>query len=95
MDTSTVLYDGTKIDGIKGLRHYIVSQRLDDFLEQFCRKILGYSLGREVQLSDIPLIEQMKNNLKKSDYRFHELVQQVVSSDQFRKIRGRLFEIED
>ena len=95
MDTSTVLYDGTKIDGIKGLQHYIVSQRLDDFLEQFCRKILGYSLGREVQLSDIPLIEQMKNNLKKSDYRFHELVQQVVSSDQFRKIRGRLFEIED
>ena len=95
MDTSTVLYDGTKIDGIKGLRHYIVSQRLDDFLEQFCRKILGYSLGREVQLSDIPLIEQMKNNLKKSDYRFHELVQQVVSSNQFRKIRGRLFEIED
>jgi len=95
MDTSTVLYDGTKIDGIKGLRHYIVSQRLDDFLEQFCRKILGYSLGREVQLSDIPLIEEMKNNLKKSDYRFHELVQQVVSSDQFRKIRGRLFEIED
>ena len=95
MDTSTVLYDGTKIDGIKGLQNYIVSQRLDDFLEQFCRKILGYSLGREVQLSDIPLIEQMKNNLKKSDYRFHELVQQVVSSDQFRKIRGRLFEIED
>ena len=95
MDTSTVLYDRTKIDGIKGLRHYIVSQRLDDFLEQFCRKILGYSLGREVQLSDIPLIEQMKNNLKKSDYRFHELVQQVVSSNQFRKIRGRLFEIED
>ena len=95
MDTSTVLYDGTKIDGIKGLRHYIVSQRLDDFLEQFCRKILGYSLGREVQLSDIPLIEEMKNNLKKSDYRFHELVQQVVSSNQFRKIRGRLFEIED
>ena len=95
MDTSTVLYDGTKIDGIKGLQHYIVSQRLDDFLGQFCRKILGYSLGREVQLSDIPLIEQMKNNLKKSDYRFHELVQQVVSSDQFRKIRGRLFEIED
>ena len=95
MDASTVLYDGTKIDGIKGLQHYIVSQRLDDFLEQFCRKILGYSLGREVQLSDIPLIEQMKNNLKKSDYRFHELVQQVVSSNQFRKIRGRLFEIED
>ena len=95
MDTSTILYDGTKIDGIKGLRQYIVSQRLDDFLEQFCRKILGYSLGREVQLSDIPLIEEMKNNLKKSDYRFHELVQQVVLSNQFRKIRGRLFEFED
>ena len=58
------------------------------FWSNFVEKILGYSLGREVQLSDIPLIEQMKNNLKKSDYRFHELVQQVVSSDQFRKYEG-------
>ncbi len=32
-------------------------KRRDDFLRQFCRKLLGYALGRSVQLSDKPLIE--------------------------------------
>ena len=94
-DTSVTLFDGTRVNGIKGLRDYLVTERLDDFLEQFCRKFLGYALGREVQLSDMLLIQEMKNQLRDNEYRFNVVVDLVISSDQFRKIRGQLVKNDD
>ena len=94
-DTSVTLFDGSRINGIEGLRDYIATQRSDDFLEQFCRKFLGYALGREVQLSDMLLIGEMKKELKDNGYRFNVAMDLVIGSDQFRKIRGRLVENDD
>ena len=84
-DTQTVLPDGTSVNGIAGLRDYLVTKRRDAFARQFCRKLLGYSLGRSTQLSDKPLIEQMM----KSDLRFGTLVELIVRSRQFREVRGK------
>ena len=94
-DTSVTLFDGTRVNGIKGLRDYLVTERADDFLEQFCRKLLGYALGREVQLSDMLLIEEMKDQLRDNEYRFNVVVDLLIGSDQFRKIRGRLVKNDD
>jgi hypothetical protein len=84
-DTKTVLPDGSAIDGLSDLRDYLLTKRRDDFTRQFCRKLLGYALGRSVQLSDKPLIDQMM----KSDLRFGTLVEMIVRSRQFRETRGR------
>ena len=64
-------------------------------MEQFCRKLLGYALGREVQLSDMLLIEEMKDQLRDNEYRFNVVVDLLIGSDQFRKIRGRLVKNDD
>jgi hypothetical protein len=66
----------------------LLNDRRDDIVRHFCRKLLGYSLGREVQLSDKPLLDTMVSDLEKNDYRFSVAVEAVVLSDQFRKIRG-------
>ena len=89
-DTKTRLADGTSVEGIDGLRHHLATDRLDDVLAQFCRKLLGYALGREVALSDLLLLEEMQERLKANDFRFSAAVEAIVTSDQFRKIRGRL-----
>ncbi|MCH7725710.1 MAG: DUF1592 domain-containing protein [Planctomycetes bacterium] len=86
--TKTTLFDGKTIDGIAGLRDYLAKDRRDDVLRQFCRKLLGYSLGREIQLSDEPLLDIMMSRLAENDYRFSVAVEAIVLSDQFRKIRG-------
>lgn len=87
--TDTQLMDGEKIDGLRGLQQYLLTKRREDFVRQFCRKLLGYSLGRAVQLSDEPLLEEMQAELKANDYRFSAAVRCIVLSDPFRKIRGR------
>jgi hypothetical protein len=84
-DTKTVLPDGTSVDGLKDLRDYLINQRGNDFLRQFCRKLLGYALGRSVQLSDRPLIDSMVQ----SDHRIGTLIDLIVRSPQFREMRGK------
>ena len=84
-DTKTTLPDGTQVDGLADLRDYLLTKRRDDFLRQFSRKLLGYALGRSVQLSDKPLIEQMV----RSDLRIGTLVDLIVRSPQFREARGK------
>ena len=38
-------------------------------MRQFCRKLLGYALGRAVQLSDEPLLAEMQSELAANDYK--------------------------
>ncbi|MDG1897947.1 MAG: DUF1592 domain-containing protein [Fuerstiella sp.] len=87
-DTRTTLFEGQTIDGLDGLRDYLATERRDDVVRNFCRKLLGFALGREVQLSDEPLIDDMLKKLNSSDHQFHVAVESVVLSKQFREIRG-------
>jgi len=89
IDTKTRLPDGTQIEGLKGLRDYLSKTRRDAVLGQFCRKLLGYALAREVQLSDQPLLTNMRQQLAKNGYRFSVAIEMIVRSRQFRHIRGK------
>ncbi|HVX16039.1 MAG TPA: DUF1592 domain-containing protein [Pirellulales bacterium] len=89
VDTRTVLADGAQIEGIDGLRQYLTTVRRDAIVRQFCRKLLGYALGRGVQLSDMPLVHDIERNLAENEYRFSAAVETIVRSRQFREIRGR------
>ena len=89
VDTRTTLLGGKQIAGLDGLREYLVKDRREDILYQFCRKLLGYALGREVQLSDQPLLTDMQQALITNDYRFATAVEAIITSRQFREKRGR------
>ena len=89
IDVKTKVMDGSEIDGLEGLRRYLLTTRRDAFLKQFCRKLLGYSLGRGVLLSDAPLITEMRAQLKEHDYKVSAAMETIVRSRQFREIRGK------
>jgi len=89
IDSRTRTADGTELDGLEGLRTYLLTTRRDAFERQFCRKLLGFALGRSVQLSDQPLIDEMLKQLTASEHRVGTVVEMIVRSRQFRDIRGR------
>lgn len=89
INTQVKLPDGTEVDGMAGLQKYLLTARRDAFVRQFTRKLLGYALGRSVQLSDEPLLAEIQTALAASDYRFAAAVERIVASRQFREIRGR------
>ncbi len=89
IDARATLKDGREFEGLAGLRDYLLSERKEQVVRQFCRKLLGYALGRSVQLSDEPLLDEMLTRLRSHDYRVSVAVESIVTSPQFRRIRGR------
>jgi hypothetical protein len=86
---TAVFPDGSQRTGLDGLRRYIAGRRRDEFIDNLCRKLLTYALGRGVQLSDQPLIDTMHGRLAAESYRFGALVETIVTSPQFLSKRGR------
>jgi hypothetical protein len=92
IDTRAKTTDGAEFEGLEGLRSYLLTTRRDAFVRQFCRKLVGYALGRSVQLSDDPLLNEMQAELKRNGYKVETAILSVVRSLQFREIRGRDFD---
>jgi hypothetical protein len=88
VDVNAKMLDGTAFSGFDGLRTYLLTRRREAVARQFSRKLLGYALGRGIQLSDDPLLDEM-TRLVAGGARFSLVVEAVVRSRQFREIRGR------
>jgi len=88
VDTRVRLRDGTEFDGIDGLRSYLLTKRRHDFLEQFSRKLLGFALGRTVELTDQPLVDDIVRQLEEKGFRFSAALETILRSKQFRFHRG-------
>jgi mono/diheme cytochrome c family protein/RNAse (barnase) inhibitor barstar len=89
LDTKATLPDGATLDGQESVREYLLGPRRDQFVRVFCRKLLGYALGRGVQLSDQPLLDEMAARLAAADYKISVAIEAIVTSPQFLSIRGR------
>ena len=84
-----VQWTAPKFDGLDGLRNYLLTKRRDAFLRQFCRKLLGYALGRAVQLSDEPLLDgDAGASWPRTTIAWAPPSRRSSRSRQFREIRG-------
>jgi len=88
VETRATLPNGTVLEGADGLRHHLMTTRHPEFLRSFCRKLLGYALGRGLQLSDQPLVDTMIQALTEENYRFTAAVDRILESPQFLRQRG-------
>ncbi len=91
IDTVTRLPDGTELHSLESLRMYLNGPRRDAIAKQFHRKLLGYALGRSIQLSDLPLLDELTRASLDDSQGMVQIVERIVRSDQFRDIRGRDF----
>ncbi|MFL5341222.1 MAG: DUF1592 domain-containing protein [Gemmataceae bacterium] len=84
VDVRATFPDGSDGAGLEGLRAYLRTHRQQDFIDNLCRKLLAYGLGRSLQPSDDDLIEAMQAKLAANGHRFGTLVESIVTSPQFR-----------
>jgi mono/diheme cytochrome c family protein len=83
--TEDVHGDGS---GLAHLRAHLRAHRQDDFLDNLCRKLLAYALGRGLQPSDESTLDTMRETLAAQGHRFGALVDTIVKSPQFLHKRG-------
>jgi uncharacterized protein DUF1592/uncharacterized protein DUF1588/uncharacterized protein DUF1587/uncharacterized protein DUF1595/uncharacterized protein DUF1585 len=74
--------------GLEGLRQHLRAHREGDFLDNLCRKLLSYGLGRGLMLSDESTIRRMRMRLTAEGQKFSVLVRTIVSSPQFLTTRA-------
>jgi Protein of unknown function (DUF1588)/Protein of unknown function (DUF1585) len=92
VDARAVFPGGAEGAGLEGVQSYIREHRQADFVDNFSRKLLAYALNRSLEITDEPLVEDMKTRLAARDYRFDALVESIVTSRQFLNQRNPDFQ---
>jgi hypothetical protein len=83
IETSGVFPDGSEHSGVAGLQGYLRTRAESEFVDNLCRKLLAYALGRTLLPSDDLLVASMRQKLSADGNRFDNLVESVVTSRQF------------
>ncbi len=79
----TVLPGNHPVSGLADLQKYLLNERSDQFAHALVSKILIYGLGRDLELKDQPLIEELSKSFAKNDYRLPALMANIVKSQPF------------
>jgi hypothetical protein len=87
VDPTGTLPDGTKFDGPGGLRTLMTAHR-DDFALTVTRKLMTYSLGREVEYYDLPAVRRVVRDAAAADYRWSAIIAAIVKSVPFQMRRS-------
>jgi hypothetical protein len=82
IDPNGVLVDGSKLDGVNGLRTALLRYS-PQFERVAAEKLLIYALGRGTEYFDMPLVRSIVRDAAKNNYRFSSLVLGVVKSEPF------------
>jgi hypothetical protein len=82
IDSLGIVTDGTRVEGIKGLRDLAVRKR-EMFVEVVTKNLLTYAIGRGLDYNDMPLVRSLTHNAAKDNYKFSSLIMGVVQSPAF------------
>jgi hypothetical protein len=85
VNPSTVLDDGTAVDGLPEFRRYLLEQRADDLTRNVISRLLAFALGRELRFSDEATIRDLMKQAKHDDYRARTVLHHIVRSTPFRQ----------
>jgi len=82
IDASGVLVDGSKLDGVHGLRKALLRYS-PQFVRVVTEKLMIYGLGRGTEYYDMPLVRTIVRAAEPNNYRFSSLILGIVESAPF------------
>lgn len=85
IDASGRLADGTALQGVNDLRDALVV-RPEQFVQVFTEKLMMYSLGRGLEVHDMPAVRNIVDQAARDDYSFSSIIMGIINSNQFQKI---------
>jgi hypothetical protein len=89
VQTVATFPDGKEHDGLAGLREYLHDARQAEYVDNLCKKLFSYALGRSLLPSDRKALDDMRTRLVAERYAFGSLVETIVTTPQFLSKRGR------
>lgn len=82
LDTSAVLWDGTKVNGPVELRQALLRYS-PQFVRMITEKLMTFSLGRGAEYEDMPVIRSIVRDADKDNDRFLSILMGIINSAPF------------
>jgi mono/diheme cytochrome c family protein len=83
VDAMASLPDGTRFNGLTGLRDLLTSHK-EDFVHTFAGKLLAYGIGRGIEFYDLPAIRKIAREAAHDGDRWSSIILGIVESTPFR-----------
>jgi hypothetical protein len=83
--TEAEVPDGTKVNGIAGIKSYILSKKQEDVNRSVSKHLLSYALGRSLSFTDDSTIKAIMKKTKDNGYKIQPMIEAIVTSELFLK----------
>ena len=84
VDASSKLFNSQELDGIDGLKRYLLENRQDQFVRAMVYKMTTFGLGRPLTFADHSSVDRITAELRNRDDGLATLLSLIVTSDLFR-----------
>ena len=85
IDSKSVLPDGNEVDGIQGMKDYILKFKTEDFTKSIVKNLFSYANGRDVGFADEKEIKYIVDKVMKDNYSFKTVIKEIIYSPSFYK----------
>jgi hypothetical protein len=82
IDPSASFPDGTRFEGVAGLKALLVSHK-EDFVRTLTGKLLAYAIGRGLDYHDMPAIRRIARDAAAADSSWSAVITGIVRSTPF------------
>ena len=83
VDASSLLYNQHELDGMDGLKRYLLANRQDQFARAMVHKLSTFALGRPLTFADRRHLENITSNLRQNGDGLETLILNLVTSELF------------
>ncbi|WP_404308323.1 DUF1592 domain-containing protein [Neorhodopirellula lusitana] len=85
IDASSLLYNEHELEGVDGVKRFLLANRQDQFALAIVHKMATFALGRPLTFGDRADVERIASQLRQSGDGLQTLVRLIVQSDLFRE----------
>lgn len=83
VDARATLPGGHEVNGLEDLKKHLLTEKREQFARTLVSRMLAYSLGRSLELSDRETVDTITAQFIKNDYKLQNLIRLIVTSDAF------------
>ena len=83
VDSVGVLFNGQELDGMDGLKGFLLRNRQDQFVRALVHKLTTFALGRPLTFQDRAAVDEITAQVRKKGDGLATMVKQIASSKLF------------
>lgn len=85
VDSTSLLFNKQRLDGMDGLKRFLLENRQDQFVRAMVYKLTTYALGRPLTFADRASVDEITARVRKQGDGLATMIKEIAVSDLFKK----------